>query len=218
MNSFSVWILASLRLCALCVFLAVSPSLAAGENVLSAFFQGLETFQADFEQVVTDGSGRVLERAGGKVAIQRPDRFRWDYERPYRQLLLSDGTWLWNHDPDLRQATRHRLDEALSGTPAMLLARPDILTELFEVRTLEPRDGLQWTELVPKEDDAQFERVRLGFTDGSLTAMQLVDGFGRITNIRFTRIRRNAAIPAGRFRFEPPAGTDVIGDDRHHNR
>jgi outer membrane lipoprotein carrier protein len=204
---------ASRCLCGLCLLLAAAlAEAAAGTDVLTAFFGDLRTFQAAFEQVVTDDRGKVLERASGQVAIKRPNRFRWDYEQPYRQLLLSDGTWLWNYDPDLQQATRHRLDRALTGTPAMLLARPDSLTDLFDLRALEPNDGLQWIELAPKQEDVRFERVRLGFTGGTLTAMQLVDGFSRITNIRFTRVRRNGTVPDDRFTFTPPPGVDLIGD------
>ena len=190
---------------------------SAGADVLGSFFSGLKTFAADFEQVVTDDSGGVLERASGKVAIKRPGRFRWDYTQPYRQLLLSDGTWLWNYDPDLQQATRHRLDEALTGTPAMLLARPETLPELFDARPLEPRDGLRWVELRPRSEDAGFERIRLGFAGGTLTAIQLVDGFSRITNIRFTRVRRNGDIPDAHFRFVPPDGVDLIGGGTSDN-
>jgi outer membrane lipoprotein carrier protein len=44
--------------------------------------------------------------------------------------------------------------------------------------------------------------------------MILEDAFGLRTEIRFSEMRRNVDIDAGLFRFQPPEGTDVIGDPR----
>jgi outer membrane lipoprotein carrier protein len=43
--------------------------------------------------------------------------------------------------------------------------------------------------------------------------MELSDNFGQKTGLRFTNLRRNPSLAADLFRFTPPKGTDVIGDD-----
>ena len=57
-----------------------------------------------------------------------------------------------------------------------------------------------------------FEKVRLGFAGGELSAMELLDSFGQTTLIRFSKLVRNPALPADTFKFVPPAGVDIVGD------
>ncbi|MFB1030424.1 MAG: outer-membrane lipoprotein carrier protein LolA, partial [Thauera sp.] len=52
----------------------------------------------------------------------------------------------------------------------------------------------------------------IGLADGQLRRMEMRDYFGQTTVIRFTRLRANPALAEDRFRFEPPAGADVIGE------
>jgi outer membrane lipoprotein carrier protein len=42
--------------------------------------------------------------------------------------------------------------------------------------------------------------------------MELFDNFGQTTSLLFARLERNPPLAASLFRFTPPAGVDVIGD------
>jgi outer membrane lipoprotein carrier protein len=74
------------------------------------------------------------------------------------------------------------------------------------------RDGLEWLEAKPREREAGFERVRMGFSSSGLQAMELVDHFGQTTRLRFTNLTRNPKVDADEFRFTPPKGADVLGE------
>jgi outer membrane lipoprotein carrier protein len=67
-------------------------------------------------------------------------------------------------------------------------------------------------EAKPRDKEAGFDRIRMGFSEKGLQAMELTDNFGQTTLLRFTKIERNAKVDPGEFRFEPPKGTDVLGD------
>ena len=187
---------------------------------LSAFANGLDDFlafntstktaTARFEQQVLDRNGKVVERAAGTFAFARPGKFRWTYEKPNQQVLVGDGTKLWIHDPDLNQVTVKRIDQAISSTPAALLAGRDDITKLFTLRDAGTSDGLEWVEATPKERDTGFERVRLGLKGKSLAAMELYDQLGGHTMLRFQDLKANAPVAADAFRFSPPAGADVM--------
>jgi len=99
------------------------------------------------------------------VWIERPGRFRWDYQTPYRQLIVADGKQLWTYDEDLEQATVKDLDAALSSTPAMLLSgyRPLSDVMVWEPDTDKDNDQYSWFRLHPKEKDSAVEKVRIGF-------------------------------------------------------
>jgi chaperone LolA len=194
---------------AACLSLAAS---ASGLDDFLAFNAATKTATAHFEQQVFDRSGKVVDRASGSFAFARPGKFRWTYEKPHKQVLVGDGAKLWIHDPDLNQVTVKRIDNAISSTPAALLAGKDDITALFTLRDAGPADGLNWVEATPKAPDTGFDRVRLGLNGKTLAAMELNDQLGGRTMLRFSDLRANAAVPADAFRFTPPKGADVIED------
>src|SRR5271154_7187838 len=109
---------------ALAAFSCLLPraSLANGLDDFLAFNAATKSATARFEQLVLDRSGKVVERASGTLAFERPGKFRWTYEKPNVQVLVGDGARLWIHDPDLNQVTVKHTGTAISSTPAALLA------------------------------------------------------------------------------------------------
>ena len=204
----------TLKLAAIAAWLCLAPraSLANGLDDFLAFNSATKTATARFEQQVFDRAGKVIERASGTFAFARPGKFRWTYEKPHAQVLVGDGQKLWIHDPDLNQVTVKRIDQAISSTPAALLAGRDDITRLFSLRDAGNADGLAWVEATPRAQDTGFERVRLGLAGKTLAAMELNDQLGGRTLLRFTDLKANAAVPPATFTFRPPPGADVIED------
>jgi len=185
---------------------------ASGLDDFLAFNSSSKTATGHFEQQVFDRSGKAVEKASGTFAFQRPGKFRWVYEKPHQQVLVGDGTRLWIHDPDLNQVTVKRIDQAISSTPAALLAGKDDITALFTLRDAGSADGLEWVEATPKAQDTGFERVRLGLHGKTLAAMELYDQLGGRTMLRFVDLKSNAPVAADAFKFAPPKGADVLED------
>ena len=186
------------------------PAAASGLDDFLAFNTATKTATARFDQEVFDRGGKVIERASGTFAFARPGKFRWSYEKPHAQLLVADGSKLWIHDPDLNQVSVKRIDQAISSTPAALLAGKDDITALFTLRDAGEADGLAWVEATPKSQDTGFERVRLGLKGKTLAAMELRDQLGGRTLLHFSDLKPNAALSPATFRFTPPKGADVI--------
>ena len=188
------------------------PALAGGLDDFLAFNSSSKTASGRFEQQVFDRGGKVVEKASGTFAFQRPGKFRWVYDKPHKQLLVGDGAKLWIHDPDLNQVTVKKIGAAISSTPAALLAGKDDITALFTLRDAGTADGLSWVEATPKAQDTGFERVRLGLQGKALAAMELHDQLGGRTLLRFTELKSNAPVTADSFKFTPPKGADVLED------
>jgi outer membrane lipoprotein carrier protein len=193
------------------VLLAGLCSAARAGDRVEDYFSGLQTFQAEFSQTVVDASGEQVQNSRGTVWIQRPGRFRWDYRTPYRQLIVADGKQLWTWDEDLEQATVKPVGEALSTTPAMLLSGFRPLSEVMTWREIESQGDYSWFQLDPRQTDAAVQQVEIGFEKDQLTLIEVIDGFGNQTRIRFSDIVRNQPVDADRFRIELPPGTDIIG-------
>lgn len=185
---------------------------AAGRQKVEGFLQGLQSLQAQFKQTLTDRNGQPVEEASGQLAIRRPGRFRWDYQKPNEQVIVADGARIWLYDADLEQVTVRKLDDTLSATPAMLLSGEGNLQENFTVTQTSEEGGVYWVQMQPKRDDTDFKWVRLGFAGKALKFMQLADKLGQTTHLEFAQFERNPALDPSRFTFTVPPGADVIGD------
>lgn len=199
-----------IRLLALLCLLAPAVAAASATEALKNFLGQTQTLRARFAQMVLDKNLKPLQQAQGVMQFSRPGKFRWDYQKPYEQVIVGDGSRLWIHDKDLNQVTVRKLDRALGATPAALLAGSNELERDFTLKNLGPDKGLDWLEAVPKNRDTIFERIRMGFGKSGLEAMELRDQFGQITVITFADVERNPKLPAELFRFTPPKGADVI--------
>lgn len=180
---------------------------------LDAFSRDLKGLDGRFEQKVFDDRGRLKETSTGRVALSRPDLFRWEYTKPYPQLIVADGAKVWVHDPDLEQVTVRQQGAEERNSPLAALLDPAQREERFRIADAGASDGLEWLRLTPANpDDASFKSARLGFNDGSLVRMDVTDGLGQRTTIAFSGWKRNPDFAATTFRFKPPAGADVIGE------
>ena len=187
----------------------ITPAAAEVEKYLA----GLASWSADFTQTIDDGHGKVLRSAAGKLYLQRPGKFRWDYTEPSEQLVLADGKQIWFYDKDLAQANVRNADSTLASTPASLLSGGGSVSSQFDIKGLPPSGGLEWFQLAPKHADTDFQLVRIGFEKGELASMFLADKLGQVTQLTFTHPSRNAKFPTDLFSFTPPPGVDVIGRD-----
>ena len=190
------------------------PCAAGGASIeaLKTMFAQTTTARAHFAQIVLDRNMKMLQQATGTMQFSRPGRFRWEYDRPYEQVIVSDGAKVWLYDKDLNQVTVRRLDRALGSSPAALLAGSDDIEKSYRLSSLGNQDGLDWLEAVPRTQDTAFEKIKLGFGKTGLEAMELRDPFGQITVIKFSTIERNPKLSPESFRFTPPKGADVISE------
>jgi len=204
----------SAALCVLCASAlgVAAPAHAGGIDRLNQFTTDTRTMRGEFDQKIYDRSRRVTQESKGTLAFSRPGKFRWTYAKPYSQVIVGDGAKVWIYDEELNQVTVKKLDLALGSTPAALLAGNNEALMAFTLRDEGAKDGLEWVEAVPKDKEGNFERIRIGFGANGPEAMELADSFGQTTVLRFTKLQRNPNLDAATFRFTPPKGADVIGD------
>jgi len=198
----------------LTLFIFVSPAQAGvAKDKLFEFYNNVKSMSASFTQTTLNNRFKVAEESIGKLTMQRPGKFRWDYTVPYEQIIVADGKKLWVYDKDMEQITVKELDSVIGNTPALLLSGNGSLENNFEIIEIQNKStGLDWVELFPKDKDSSFTSMRLAFDAKYLKYMELVDGFGQTTQIKFTDIQNNLQLDAAQFNFTPPKGVDVIGE------
>jgi len=95
--------------------------------------------------------------------------------------------------PTAQQATKAMAPSAVtpSGAPAATAA-------------------LNWVEARPRHKEGQFQSVRVGFRQGQLAELEILDSFGQRSRLTFTQFEPHAKVAADRFQFTPPKGADVL--------
>ncbi|MGH8293517.1 MAG: outer membrane lipoprotein chaperone LolA [Gammaproteobacteria bacterium] len=190
--------------------LAARPADAVAR--MQAFLSRVHSLKADFTQVVLDANLQTIKQSSGTLALKRPNRFRWDYAAPNREIIDADGTRVWMYDVELQQVTVKPLTGTLAASPAVLLAGSNDAQQNFIVKNLGMENGLDWVGVTPKVKDTDFDSVKLGFRGNLVAVMELKDALGNLTRITFSHVQVNPALPDSLFKFTPPPGADVIGD------
>ncbi|SFG58324.1 outer membrane lipoprotein chaperone LolA [Neptunomonas qingdaonensis] len=178
---------------------------------LKKVLKGYDRFSANFEQVTRKDQGATAEVLKGSMKISRPGLFRWETASPFPQLIVSDGEYVWIYDPDLEQATRKPADPKQTNGAALIL-NGDVaeLAEQFEIYLPINEESQQLFELLPKDTQSSFQRIRLFFTQGVMSELMLQDVLGQQTTILLKDSVINEPMDASLFKFTPPNGTDVI--------
>ena len=194
------------------MLLVSNIAMADGVSSLRDFFNNTVTMRAQFSQVVNDKQGRKIQEVDGTMQLQRPNKFRWDYKKPYEQQIVSDGKQVFLFDTELQQVTIRELSKSLGSSPAALLAGGEAVEKSFTLKNAIRKDGLTWVLALPKDKESGFDRVLLGFKADKLRKMELYDSFNHITHITFNEVERNPILQEATFLFTPPEGVDVVGE------
>lgn len=184
--------------------------MADGIKSLKDFYTQTQAMRADFTQVVTDKQGRKVQEVQGEMQLKRPNKFRWDYHKPYEQQIISDGKQVWLYDTELAQVTVRELSKALGSSPAALLAGDAALDKNFKFSNVDRQSDIEWVKANPQNEDSGFENILLGFKAGELKEMELVDSFGLQTKIKFNQVEQNPSLDNKMFLFKVPKGVDVV--------
>lgn len=178
---------------------------------LDRLFSQTHTLRAHFSETVKNANAATVKHSSGTLAIAKPGRFRWDYAKPYRQLIVADGDKLWLYDPGLEQVTVRNEKHALAAGPAALLAGTGKVEDQFKVSDAGDHDGLHWIRLVPNNAQSDYTAMQVGLgAKGQLRELVLESKLDQTTRIVFTNVERNVKLDNGLFQFTPPKGADVV--------
>ncbi|MEY2954256.1 MAG: outer rane lipoprotein chaperone LolA [Pseudomonadota bacterium] len=190
---------------------------ADGLSSLEAFIKTAQSGRADFAQVVTsparDNQTARSKTSFGSFEFVRPNRFRFNYKKPFAQLIVADGQTLWMYDADLNQVTSRKQAQVLGSTPAALIAAAPDLRSLqtdFSLQSEPDKDGLQWALATPKAKEGQLASIRIGLKGLELAVLDIQDSFGQRSVLTFSNVQTNPAMAPDAFAFKPPAGADLL--------
>jgi outer membrane lipoprotein carrier protein len=177
---------------------------------LDRFIKEVTSAAGRFSQYTVGPQGQTKPRQTGNFAFKRPGQFKWDVLLPYQQLVLSDGKSLFQFDPDLNQVIERPVSKAIGSSPAAILFGAGNIEQAFDLQALPNEEGIAWLRAKPKNAEAGFVHVELGFSQGLPARIILLDAFGQTTRVDLTDFVRNPPFAQTYFKFLPPQGADVV--------
>ncbi len=192
---------------------ALVPALAlaaSAQEQLRNFVSTVTSATGSFSQYTVNDQGRPQPAQTGVFSFQRPGKFKWAVQKPYEQLVISDGRQVFQFDPDLAQVTERKVDAAIGTSPAAILFGSGSLEQSFDVSALPAKDGVDWLRAKPRTADAGFSRVDIGMKNNLPVRVELLDSFGQTTRVDLSAIQPNPQLPAKEFQFTAPKGVDVV--------
>jgi outer membrane lipoprotein carrier protein len=181
-------------------------------------YNRLHTLQAQFTEIYR---GAGIERAEtGTLWLKKPGKMRWEYRSPRGKLFLSDGRDAWLYVPGDRQVRRtpvRKLDD-LRSPLGFLLGKTRLEKELQGLSVAVDVPPLNTGDLmlrgVPKTMTDRVSQVMLEIKAGDQIARIIIEEVdGSVTEYRFADEKSGLQISDQRFRFEPPAGSELIEGD-----
>jgi outer membrane lipoprotein carrier protein len=174
-------------------------------------YNQLRSLRAGF---IESYEGLGMKRAeSGTLLLEKPGRMRWDYSSPSGKLFLLDGSFAWFYspgDPQIQRLPAKDLDD-LRSPLRLLLGHTSLEKEIVDLAISPAPNGNYTLSGQPKGEQARVARLILTVTaEGAITAIEVDEVGGAVTRFVFTGEQPNAPIPAGTFRFTPPAGVPVV--------
>ena len=212
------------------LILVISNAISAStiDEVVRNFrekYEKTNNFSADFEEITIVAGRKHV--AIDSVSFQKPNLLRKKNVDPSKpdqttQLIVSDGQTLWSYTPLIKQVTRQKLQggdnmELLPGFGRSMENIEKNYSLGFVADELAEKQGVHVVELVPgngdESSDTTFDAMQVWMRDKDSVPVQFMykSKKNEMTYIlSFKKIKLNENLDESTFRFEVPAGVQVI--------
>lgn len=191
--------------------LSFAEDAAAIISKLQSKYESINSIKADFTQEVTS-KGMPAMKSEGKVWLKKPGKMRWEYKKPSKDLIVSDGRSIWLFQPDLNQVIERPASGAASEMATDFLSGIGSLEKEFVVK-LSPLEAVNHVLiLTPKQEQPGLKKLILevGKESSIVEKTVITDHFGNQTAVTFKDIKLNESIKDSLFKYTPPKGAAVV--------
>lgn len=196
---------------------AVLPQAALANKLADAIqkrYDSLSSFQADFQQELTNAASGSVEKRSGKIWFKLPNQVRWDTQKPEKELLVVGQHTVWDYFEVDKVVMKYRANQVFNAkTKSILrfLSGKANLKEDFKIEDQGLDDGLTKLRLIPKEPEPTMVLAYLWVnTKTAMVARVLiVDFYGNGNQVNLSNLVLDKKVEAKMFDFTPPAGVQV---------
>jgi len=174
-------------------------------------------FKAEFIQESTVKAMEITDFASGKMFVRYPGKMRWEYEKPEKQVIITDGFKLWIYRPQDNQVMTGSAPTFFSdGKGASFLSDITLVRKKFQISLGESKDDFFYElKLKPLEKTLDVTDIRLSVTKNTFTVIRVItyNSYGDENRIEFLNHKFKADLKDSLFSFEAPEGADVLQMD-----
>jgi outer membrane lipoprotein-sorting protein len=175
----------------------------------------LNTFQADFEQILHSSSVATPLKEKGIIRFKKPDSMKWEYREPERKIFLTENGIYQFYIPDDNQLYRGSINrEGHEGEILFILSGQRKINKSYVIEPLSfPTDGknVDQFKLTPKsEEDYSHLFLEIQSRTGLIRKIIFFDWAGNKQEISFKRIKTNLRLPKDSFELEIPSDVEII--------
>jgi outer membrane lipoprotein carrier protein len=175
-------------------------------------------FSARFFQTSTLKAMDITETASGTMLVKRPGMMYWVYEKPDKQVIVTDGKNLWIYRPADNQVTVGSSPSFFGdGKGASFLSNIQSLRKTFHV-TLEKMNASQEyvLKLVPMDKSYDLSSVMLVVSSDTSDIVEVVtyNSYEDETRIELSNIQMEQNLDDSQFKFVIPQGAEVVKMDK----
>jgi outer membrane lipoprotein carrier protein len=171
--------------------------------------------EAQFTQRFTPKGFKNSQVESGSVVFGVLPMMRWTYTKPEEKLFVFDGSKSWFYVPADKQVTVGRIDDGRKRElPFLLLADPLAREKYFTIRE-QPQGGTIVTTLQSRDSNTMIRQIAITSSAAShqIQRIDYDDRQGNRTSFELSGYHPKSA-SAETFRFDPPAGVQVINSDQ----
>jgi outer membrane lipoprotein carrier protein len=207
-----------IRHCGMNAF-AAEPDLTL-EQILDRLEQHYtgKSFTAEFSQESTLKAMDITDFATGKVYVRYPGMMRWEYEKPEKQIIITDGYKLWIYRPDDNQVMTGSAPAFFSdGKGASFLSDIKLIRKKFDISLLQSKDDFFYElELRPLEKTLDVDDIHISITKKTFTVIRVMtyNSYGDENRIELINQKFNVKLADSLFSFDIPPGADVLQIDK----
>ncbi len=184
---------------------------------VQANYEKINDFHAKFTQEATVKALDKVQKSDGEVWFKKPGKMRWNYYRPAKDEIVSDGITLWFYNYQEKQAIKSPVDRIMdTPTTTTFLSGLGKIKEQFiakfSTENQFDENGNYLIDLIPKEGDEDYNKVTIAVDKKNMFVrdIYLHDPFGNLTKVSLTDIKINKGVPDSLFKFKIPGGIEII--------
>ncbi len=205
-----------------CVFVVSGSTAIASEKMLSLseIMDKVEKrydvidFSSYFVQESTLKAMDITDVASGSIFVKRPGMMRWEYDKPDRQTIITDGKTLWVYKPDDNQVMIGKAPSFFGdGKGAGFLSDMKLIREKFKVSFEKAKSDHDYViKLLPKEQTVGVTKIYLAISKITFKIKKIItlNEYDDETIIELINSKFNLNLDKSLFNFIVPEGTDVI--------
>ncbi len=169
-------------------------------------------FVAKFIQSSTLKAMGIADVAEGKMFVKRPGMMRWEYEKPEKQIVVTDGENLWIYRPQDNQVMVGKAPEFFgAGKGASFLSDISIIRRNFSVSIKNNSDKYYVLKLLPNEkrSDLSYLYLYVSKSNFEIAKIGIYNIYDDETEIELidSKLVDN---PDSVFSFKIPKGVEVL--------